>query len=75
MNENVNFVLKKINPPNAPQTHPIQNCWGCRTQKVYEVGWEAKKKEQLIRRIESKIKGFEILFLESIIQSRQKLDR
>ena len=56
MDENVNFVPKEINPPNVRQTRPIENFWGCLEQKVYEGGWEAKTKQQVNRRIESKMK-------------------
>ena len=38
MDENVKFVPKEINPPNALQTHPIENFWVCLAQKVYEEG-------------------------------------
>ena len=67
MDENGNFVPKEINLPNVPQTRPIENFWGCLTQKVYEGGWEANMEQQLIRRIESKMKefdtNFEIVFI------------
>ena len=44
MDENVKFMPKDINPPNVPQARPIENFWGCLAQKVYEGGWEIKKK-------------------------------
>ena len=65
---NVNFVPKEINPPNVPQTRPIENFWGCLTQKVYEGGWEANMEQQLIRRIESKMKEFDTNFVSKLIQ-------
>ena len=58
MNENLKFVPKKINPPNVPQTRSIENLWVFLAQKVYEEGCEAKTEEQLIRRIQSKMKEF-----------------
>jgi hypothetical protein len=27
MKENINFVAKYMNPPNVPQTRPIENLW------------------------------------------------
>ena len=48
MDENVNFVPKEINPPNVLHAHLIENFWGCLAQKVYERGWEAYMKQQLI---------------------------
>ena len=58
MDKNVNLVPKEINPPNVSQARPlrIENFWGCLAQKVYEEDWEAKTEQQLIRRIESKMK-------------------
>ena len=35
MDENVNFVPKEINPPNALQARLIENVWGGLAQKVY----------------------------------------
>jgi len=35
MDENVNFVPKEINPPNALQARLIENVWGCLAKKVY----------------------------------------
>ena len=42
MNKNVEFVPKRLNPPNVPQARPIENFWGCLAKKVYEGDWEAK---------------------------------
>ena len=38
MNENLNYVAKDMNPPNVPQARPIENFWGCLSQKVYKGG-------------------------------------
>ena len=67
VNENVKFVPGNINPLDVPQTYPIENFWGCLAQKFYAEGWEAKKKDQLNRRIQSKIKEFDTKFLETIV--------
>ena len=50
------FVPKEINPPNVSQARPIENFWDCLAQKVYEGNWETKMEQQLIRRIECKMK-------------------
>ena len=68
MSENVNFVPKNLNPPNVPQARPIENFWGCLAQKVYEGDWGAKTEQQLISRIESKIKEFDLKFVQSLLK-------
>jgi hypothetical protein len=68
MNENINYVQKEINPPNIPQARPIENFWGCLVQKVYENGWEAKTEAQLSLRIKSKLKEFDIHFLQDLMK-------
>ena len=75
MDENFNSVPKEINPLNVLQTRTIEN-WGvCLTQNVYEESWEATSKQQLVRRIESKMKEFDKNFVESLLEgSRQKSD-
>ena len=65
MDENVNFAPKEINPPNVPQARPIE---GCLAQKVYEGGLETNTEQQLIRRIESKMKEFDTNFVESLLE-------
>ena len=67
--ENVNFVPKEINPPNVLLVRPIENFWGCLAQKVYEGDWEAKTEQQLIRRIECKMKEFDTNVAESLLES------
>ena len=42
--------------------------WGCLAQKVYEGGWKAKTKQQLIRRPECKIKEFDTNEMESFLE-------
>ena len=37
MEKNINYVAKRLNPPNFPQFRPIENFWGILSQKVYEV--------------------------------------
>lgn len=65
MEDNINFVAKNMNPPNVPQARPIENFWGDLTQKVYEGGWEAKNKNQLIRRIRKTLKEYDMNDLQN----------
>ena len=41
-------IPKHLNLPNVPQARPIENFWGCLTQKVCEGGWEAITEQQLL---------------------------
>ena len=50
------YVEKHENPPNAPHIRPIENYWGILKMKVYENNWSADNRDQMIRRIKSKIK-------------------
>ena len=59
MEQNINFVEVKSNPPNVPQARPIEDFWGCLAQKVYEGCWEATSEQQLIDRIKRKLKEFD----------------
>ena len=68
MNENINYVQKEINPPKIPQARPFENFWGCLVQKVYENGWEAKTEAQLSLRVKSKLKEFDINFLQDLMK-------
>ena len=67
MNENVYFVDETTNPPNVPQARPIENLWGILAQKVYEWGWEATTQQELISRIQSQLKKFDSIFLQSLM--------
>ena len=53
---------------NVPQARPIKNFWGWLSHKVYENGWEATSEDQLIRRIESKIKEFDLKSVEALMK-------
>ncbi len=67
MDEYIEYVAKEDNPPNVPQARPIENFWGCLSQKVYEGGWEAKTQQQLVKRITLKLKDFDINFLQNLM--------
>jgi hypothetical protein len=67
MDEYVNYVAKDINPPNVPQARSIENFWGCLSQKVYEGGWQATTEQQLIHRIENKLKEFDLNYVKTLM--------
>ena len=49
--QDIQYIMKDIDPPNAPQIRPIENYWSILKQKVYENNWSAKNHDQLIKRI------------------------
>jgi hypothetical protein len=67
MNQNLPFVNNTTHPQNVLQVRPIENLWGFLAQKVYEGGWEAKTQQELISRIQSQMKKFHSIFLQSLI--------
>ena len=50
----------------SPEKRPIEIFWGCLGQEVKEKGWQAKSHDQLVSRIESKLK--ELNSLESLMK-------
>ena len=68
MDENVNFMPKEINPSNAPRHVRLIFLWIFLAQKTYKGAWGAKTEQQLIRRIESKMKEFDTKFVESLLE-------
>lgn len=72
--KNINLVPKEENPPNLPQSRPIENLWSILSSKVYEHGWKANSIKQLKTRIKKKIKEISINELQSLLGSiRTKL--
>ncbi len=65
MKENLPFFDKTAIHLNVPQARPKENLWGISAQKVYEGGWEAKKQQELISRMQSQLKKFDSNFLQS----------
>ena len=68
MNDYIEYVAKEDNPPNVPQARPIENFWACLCQKVYEDGWQAQTQQELIERIERKLKDFDLNFLQTLMR-------
>ena len=60
MKENLHLVEKASNLPNVLQTRPIENLWGILAQEVYEGEWQASTHQELISRIQSQLKKFEL---------------
>ena len=51
------LIAKNDNPPNVPQACPIENLWANFSSKVYEGGWKAKSKKQLVASIKKNCKS------------------
>lgn len=64
----VNFVEKHDNPPNLPQARPIENFWALLSSRVYNHGWRANSKQQLIRRIKKMLKEVTANELQSLFK-------
>ena len=72
--KNVPFVIRKDNPPNAPQARPIETVWTVLERKVYENNWEAKILDVLTRIIKQKSKELDLKMLQSMVDGvRRKL--
>lgn len=54
----VDYVKKEDNPPNCPQLRPIEDFWANLKCKVYSDGWLPSSKENLIERINTKLRTF-----------------
>jgi hypothetical protein len=67
MKENLPFFDNTAIHLNVPQARPKENLWGILAQKVYEGGWEAKTQQELISRIQSQMKKFDSIFLQSLM--------
>ena len=52
-------VPKDQNPPSSPQIRPIEQFWDILKQRVYAKNWQAKNREQLIRKIKKCVKEIE----------------
>ena len=65
----MHFVEKASNPPNVPQSRPIENLRRILAQKVYEGGWQVSIEQELISRIESQLKKIYSNFLQNLMGS------
>ena len=55
----VKFVSKEDNPPNVPESRPVEDFWGFLKECVYKNGWVAKSLWQLRRRVKHYIAKFD----------------
>ena len=65
MKENLPFFDNTAIHLNVPQAGLIENLRGILAQKIYEGGWNAKTQQELISRIQSQLKNFDSIFLQS----------
>lgn len=64
---NIPTVPKQDNPPNVPQARPIEMFWAVLSRLVYDQGWEAKTEQQLISRIQRKLKEVDIEVIQEMM--------
>ena len=67
MNENLPFVNNNTHPQNVLQVRLIENLWGILAQKINEGGWKATTQQKLISRMQSQLKNFDSIFLQSLM--------
>ena len=67
MKVNLPFIDNATNHQNIPQARPIENLWGILAQEIYEGGWKAKTKQELISCMQSHLKNFDSKFLQSLM--------
>ena len=67
MKENLPFFDNTAIHLNVPQAGLIENLWGILAQKICEGGWNAKTQQELISRIQSQLKNFDSIFLQSLM--------
>ena len=80
MNENLPFVNNTTHPQNVLQVRLIENLWGILAQKINEGWWKATTQQDLISRMQSQLKNFDSIFLQSLMgevktKLRAKADR
>ena len=75
MNEYIRYVttrkMEEGNPQNVPQARQIENFWACLCEKVYQNGWKATTQKESIKRIERKLKDFDLYNNKIEVYSRQ----
>ncbi|CAF0962944.1 unnamed protein product [Rotaria magnacalcarata] len=64
----VPFVPKDVNPPNVPKARPIEDFWGVLAQQVYNGGWIAMNREQLINRIKRQLKKIDLKVVQTMMK-------
>ena len=67
--QDIQYITRDINPPNAPMIRPIEMYWSILKQKVYENNWSAKNRDQLIKRIKLCEKKIESTTYQNLFRS------
>jgi hypothetical protein len=67
MKEILPFSDNTTNPQNVAQAGLIENLWGILAQKINEGGWKASTQQELISRMQSQLKNFDSIFLQSLM--------
>ncbi len=67
MKENLPFFDIAAIHLNVPQARLIENLRGILVQEIYEGVWKVTTQQELISRIESQLKNFDSIFLQSLM--------
>jgi hypothetical protein len=67
MKENLPFFNNTTDPQNVPQARQIENLRGIWAQKIYVGRWEATTQQELISRIQSRLKKIDSNFLQTLM--------
>jgi hypothetical protein len=67
MMENLAFFDRTTHPQNVLQVRLKKNLWGILAQKIYEAGWKVTTQQELISRMQSLLKNFDSIFLQSFM--------
>ena len=70
------FSFLGDNPLNVHQARPIEKFWANVCSKVYQHGWQAKTKRQLIKKIKKVLREFDQNKLQTLMMGvRTKLQK
>ena len=68
MNGNLPFIVNNTNHSlNVLQVRLTENLWGILAQEIYEGAWKATSQQELISRMQSQLKNFDLIFLQSFM--------
>ena len=65
----VNFVERRDNPANLPECRPIEIFWSILKGLVYKSNWQAKKLDQLQKRIKYCLSKIDFELIQRLAQS------
>lgn len=69
MHENVTFLAKEKNPPNVPQTRPIERFWAHLKAKVFTPPYHPQNIDCLEKRIKKILKEFQPEYFERLMSA------